>query len=174
MVEQKGIGIIDGDIVAVFSNNTELLQRFILSQNTVCKGYMNKLRRELKMHHFNGQVLSGSIMDSDAAILTAADQEFSSVIIFDRFERLVELGERVDHLGCVNVEYSHSSCVEATSEDWECGMTRNAEWLLIGRRELIELVKCFNVPKSDSFIFADSDQIHLHKMEIKSDYFISV
>lgn len=126
------------------------------------------------MHHFDGQVLSSSIMDSDAAVLAAADQEFASVIIFDGFERLVELGEGVDYLSCVNIKYSHGSRVEATSKDWECRMTGNAERLLIGGGEFIELVKGFHIPKSDSLIFTHCDQILLHVMEIKSDYFIGV
>lgn len=57
-------------------------------------------------------------MDSDAAILTAADQKFASVVVFDGSERLVELGERVDDLSCVNIKNSHRSRVEAAGEDW--------------------------------------------------------
>lgn len=135
---------------------------------------MYKFWWKFKVHHFDGQVLSSSIVDSDAAILTGADQKFARVIIFDGFERLVELGERVDNLSCVNVKDPHSSRVEATGKDWQRRMTRNTERLLIGGRELIELVKGFHIPKSDSLIFTDCDQIHLHVVEIKSDYFIGV
>ena len=113
-------------------------------------------------------------MDSNAAILTTADQKFAGVVIFDGFERLVKLGKRVDHLSCVNIENPHSSRVEAASEDWESRMTGNAKRLLIGGGELIELVKGLHIPKSDCFIFTNCDQIHLHVVEIKSNYFISM
>jgi len=53
MVDQERVGIIHDDIIAVFSNDTELLLRFIFSHNTVRKGYMNIFRRKFKMHHFD-------------------------------------------------------------------------------------------------------------------------
>lgn len=117
MVNQEGLGVVYDDVIAVFSNDTELLHRFILSQNTVCEGYVHKFWRKFKMHHFDWEVLSSSIMDGDTAVLAGADQEFASVVVFDGSERLIELRERVNHLSCVDVKDPHGSGVETTSED---------------------------------------------------------
>ena len=66
VVNHKGFGVEDIDVVAILAHKCKLLMQVIgISDGAFCEGDMHKLWSLLKVHHLDGKMLSGCVVNGD-------------------------------------------------------------------------------------------------------------
>jgi len=135
---------------------------------------VDELRRELKVHHLGWQVLSAGVVQSDATILTASDEEFAIGRVCQFLERLVELCKLTHDTSLLDVENSHGSISETAREDGQAGMSCHAQRLFNVAGELDLLLKGLHVPKADRLVFRYCHDASLGKVEVETEDRIGV
>ncbi len=83
---------------------------------------MDELRWEFEVHHFYWEVLSLWVVDCDASINTACDQQVSLGLIPHNLHRLVELRKLFSHASSFDVKHPHRATLKTAREQRQSRM----------------------------------------------------
>ncbi len=114
----------------VFKMDSRLVVCFVqgkfVSYDNRWKCDMDKLGLELKMHHLSWQVLSTSVMNRKASILTTSHEEVASGWICKRSDRFIELCEVTCNTSFFDIKDSHRASLETARKQWQRWMSGDA------------------------------------------------
>lgn len=118
------------------------------------------------MQHLYGKVLPSGVVNGDAAIDAAGDEEVTGGGVGDLLYWLVELAELVGDAGALDVEHAHHARLKTAREQRHRGVGRDAQGLVHRGGELIHLVHSCYVPQPDSLILRHCDYDSSTQVEV--------
>ena len=121
------------------------------------------------MEHLDGQVLSARVMDGDAPIDAAGDEQVPRGGVGQFDQGAVELGELLGHAGALDIEETLGAGLEAAGEQGEGGVGGDREGLVHGGGELVDLVLGGDVPEADGAVTGDGEDVALGQVVVHLD-----